>query len=725
MLLKKMGVKNHAFPLALVNQDLRGVDPFNPDLTMNEMLAISNECIINPWYFFREIARAPAKAGDLATPVEANRANIALWWSFFNHITFLLIQPRQTGKSFSTDLLMVLLMVIRCQNSQFNLLTKDDTLRRENVIRIKEIIDELPAYLDCRQRDDARNGEVITINKHNNRYLTHVPQSTEKGALNKGRGLSSPVVHIDEGPFQSHIGLAIGAMLASMGNVRERAARAGAPYGVIMTTTSGQKDSPSGAWFYSNMVLGSAPWSERYYDAKDAEELEHMVRRNCPGVGREPGGKFQICGTFDHRMLGKDDKWLRKKIEESLQSGEAAERDYLNIWTSGNEKSPFDLATTTRINSGKIEAKHSEIFPEGYIFRWHLEEDEIASRMANGHYVLGIDTSEALGHDNDDICMCMIDAETAEVVGTAAVNETNLITYSIWLARFLVKYVNVTVIIERRSSAMAIIDQLTLLLPRYGQDPFRRLFNWIVNDKDESISASERYREIRQPLGRRDAQFHNERKGSFGFATSGAGRTSRNALYSETLFAAVKRSAEHIKDPQLVQQLLGLVNKNGRIDHESGGHDDMVIAWLLAYWFLQSAKHHSFYGIDQQMVFAGAGIRKEETPAERAKRYEQEEIRQEIEAIYERLTKETDDWVSRRLEDRLRSLDRRLELQEDEHFTIDSLLQSVREARRGRVRTAALSNDYTPYHRGADVDSYRDVPEDRFQEYGDYTTMAA
>jgi hypothetical protein len=108
---KKMGIKNHAFPLALINQNLRGIDPFAPDLTQQEVLMITMECFQNPWYYFREIARAPAGSGQDAVPVQANRANLALWWSFFNHVLFLLIQPRQTGKSFSTDTLMIYLMV--------------------------------------------------------------------------------------------------------------------------------------------------------------------------------------------------------------------------------------------------------------------------------------------------------------------------------------------------------------------------------------------------------------------------------------------------------------------------------------------------------------------------------------------------------------------------------------------------------------------------------------
>ena len=108
--LKKKGIKNHAFFLALLDPTLQGVDPYSPDLTLDQMRRIGVEVRNNPWYFYREIAKAPARSGSTPDPVEFNRANVALWWSFYNHVTFFLTQPRQTGKSFSTDLLMTHLM---------------------------------------------------------------------------------------------------------------------------------------------------------------------------------------------------------------------------------------------------------------------------------------------------------------------------------------------------------------------------------------------------------------------------------------------------------------------------------------------------------------------------------------------------------------------------------------------------------------------------------------
>ena len=92
-LYKKMGIKNYFFPLALLQKDLEYVDPFDEDLTEDVKLMVAIECKYNPWYFLREVCRIPPNSGNTPVQFRANRGNIALVWSFLNHIDFALIQP--------------------------------------------------------------------------------------------------------------------------------------------------------------------------------------------------------------------------------------------------------------------------------------------------------------------------------------------------------------------------------------------------------------------------------------------------------------------------------------------------------------------------------------------------------------------------------------------------------------------------------------------------------
>lgn len=701
---RAMGIKNNAFMLALHNPDLQGLDPFDPNLSVHEMALVAVEAFENPWYYLREIARAPGMAGSDAVPVEGNRGNIALFWSFFNHIMTFLIQIRQTGKSFSTDTLMSYLMNIKCRDTQINLLTKDDDLRRKNIIRIKDIMSELPRYLQQRSKDDANNTEEVTIKNMGNSYSTHVPQASPKRAYNMGRGLTSPIFHIDEPPFQPNISIALPAALAAGGAAIDRAKAAGAPYGTILTTTAGKKDDKDGKYVY-NLLSDSAVWTERFFDAKNFQELEQMVRRNSRS------GKFMVNITLNHKQLGKNDEWLKQKLEENLQTGDDANRDFFNLWTSGSQTHPLPLSTLEAITGSVTQPLHVSVSnPHGYVIRWYIPENEIAEYMATHKVVLGMDTSDASG--GDDISLVMMDIETLDIIGIGTYNETNLIVFSEWVCSLLVTYKNLTAIIERRSTGSSLLDYLLLMLPQKGEDPFRRLFNRVVHDYDES---RDRFAEINQPIGRRPQDVYIRYKKTFGFATSGAGVTSRTELYSGNLQNAAKRGGTRTRDKSLIDQIAGLVTRNGRIDHEVGEHDDLVIGWLLCFWLMTQGKNLSFYGIDPKRIMSLAGSKITESPEEALLKYEQQMIRDKIEEIYEQLTNTNDEFISKKLEHELSRLDKQLILEEGEIYSMDALIQQAREAKaqRRRMQVQNYGNDNRFGYQNAPVHRTDGVLSDR------------
>lgn len=670
---RDMGVENHAFMLALVNQDLKGVDPHDPFLTQDQRRAIALECAINPWYFFRECARAPGESGREPVPVEANRGNIALWWLFFCHIFLILIQIRQTGKSFCTDVLMTYLMHICCKDTDINLMTKDDVLRRKNIERMKEVRDCIPPYLQQHTRLDVNNTEAVTVKSLGNNYTTHVPQSSPKQALNKGRGLTTAIFHIDEPAFQRHIAIALPAALAAMGAAEEAAAEAGAPYGTIMTTTAGKRDDPDGRYIYS-LVQGAAPWTELLFDCPNQKELERVIRKNA----RDKVVRVNI--TLNHRQLNKTDEWLRKRVERALAEGEDANRDFFNIWTSGNEEHPLDKEILERISQSKKSQVHESIsIPHGYMTRWYISEEEIGPRLDKGQFTLTIDPSEVGG--GDDLGLVLMDIETMEVIAAGTFNEANLISLAYWICEWFVSFPNITGVIERRSTGAMLLDYLLRVMPEKGIDPFRRLFNTIVNDYE---SDPERFKEIQVPMHRRDPEIYIRFKTAFGYATSASGTTSRKALYGLALRAAAKYGADVVHDGQLIDQITGLEKRNGRIDHQAGAHDDLVIAWLLGHWFIQYATRLDWYGIDPRRVMSKLRKTTAETPREVAVREEQESIRNQIDDIYDRLTAEEDEYVSMRMELELRRLDKQIVLRDGEIRSVDALIRQIRESKKQR-----------------------------------------
>ena len=61
---------------------------------------------------------------------------------------------------------------------------------------------------------------------------------------------------------------------------------------------------------------------------------------------------------------------------------------------------------------------------------------------------------------------------------------------------------------------------------------------------------------------------------------------------------------------------------------------------------------------------------------------EQIKIRNDIEKIYEQMSKESDEYVLQRLEKQLRFLDSRIVLEDGEHFSVDALIHELRQKKK-------------------------------------------
>ena len=715
-----MGVKNYAFMLALHDQSLKDVDPFSPFLTELEMVKIGIECKINPWYYFREIAKVPARSGSDAVPLLANRGNIALYWCFFNHVMTYLVQIRQTGKSISTDVLDSYLLNIRCRGTTINLLTKDDALRSENIQRLKDIIDEMPFYLKQRSKKDLDNTELINISSLGNWYKAHLPQKAKKFALNTGRGMSSPIFRVDEGPFQANIEISLPAALAAGVAMRNKARANNEPYGTTLTTTAGKKDDPDGRYFYQQ-ICAAAEWTEKFFDAKDATELEVMIRAVSRGlkekmrVGDEViRGEFAVNITMNHRQLGYDDAWLLTALEETKSVGDAADRDFFNRWTSGSLSSPLSIQQMEIIRGSQKEPLYVEDCKIGSFrvpCRWYIPKDSIDMYMAKNSSILSADTSDGAG--GDDISLSLTDVKTGMLIASFNVNQVNLLAFSEWVCeRWIIQCPNVTLIPERRSSAIALIDHLLLILPDRGIDPFKRIFNRIVNDPDENKTA---YEEIKLPLSRRPHDIYVRYKKAFGWATSGGGMTSRSDLYSTTLISAARNCGHMVNDKTTIDQILSLETRNGRVDHAPGEHDDAVIGWLLGHWMLTKAKNLLHYGIQVTDILSRNRGGSENGGVITKEQREQIFYRDKIKELLGKLEQEQNEIISMKIENELRFYNSKLIIEENEVLSLDELISKTKETKKQNI----ISKNRNHYGTGV-YDRYTNSYTSRGQSVFEY-----
>ena len=683
-LYKKMGIKNADFCLTLFQKELVGVDPFDPELDAATITRIQLEAKYNPWYYFREIARLPPTSGNTPIRFKANRGNIALFWSFFNHIDFGLLQPRQTGKSASTDILMTGMMYVWGENTVINLITKDTKLKNSNIERLKGMMDLLPSYLHVKDYEDVDNQDMMTCIRLGNKYKSSVGRNDKLAADKLGRGLTVPIMHFDELAYINWIEASLPVALASGSAARDEARDNGQPYGNIFTTTAGNITTRDGEYAH-RFLTGGAPWTESYFDLPDQPTLLKVVTKAS-------AQKPLIYGAFNHRQLGRTDEWLFTTLRESAQYGEIADRDYFNIWTVGGEGSPINQEQKKRVKESEKEPLYTQSFPDGYTIRWFIAKEELTKRMAEGKYVMGLDPSELLGEKSDSTGMVIIDIETHDIVGTGRYNETNIPALSAFLASILILYPNITFIPERKSMGMAIIDYVVIALHRAGIDPFKRIFNRIVDDA--TILESE-FRDIQTPMSARSATFYDRFKRYFGYATGGAGRYSRDALYVVSLPSSMDYGSRRIHCNLLINEIMSLTIRNGRIDHSRGNHDDLVISMLLAHWMCIQGQNLSYYGISSNSIFARAQISDKVLTRVEVHRVEVEsKSKREFDELLDELKHEKNPMVAAKIEFKLRALSKYINLDESSGVGIDAMIRQVKDERTRKVRTSRYSPQF-------------------------------
>ena len=669
-LYKRMGIKNHAFMLALHDSTLQGIDPFDPELTQDQKLRIARECKVNPWYWFREVMTVPAKASNKRIQFRANRANIATLWLAFNHITGYLIQPRQTGKSLTGDGLDAYMLNTGAANSDLSLITKDEKLRIKTSLQVRELITLTPKYLQLLSKKDIKNNERVTINALGNSLNLYVGRNDKKAADNLGRGMTTPIIRIDEFAYIYNIDITLPTLLASSTAAREEAAEAGSHYYTLFTTTPGKLNIKEGI-FAHDVYQKSVRWSEKFLDQPNIESLKNLINKNSLGYD-------VVLLEFNHRQLGFTDEWLIERVKAALSSGENAESDFFMKWIAGTLSSPVPKNILNIIVRSRIIEPNVEIAKGGYIINWFVNNHELNNLKVNGFLSIGLDTSDALGGKNDDIALVIRNTLTGAVVGGGRYNETNLAAFADFLVWLLEEYPNSILIPERRSSATAIMDFMFRIMIAKKMNPFKRIYNLIV----QNLEVNQQYK--KETLDRMPTlETLSKHKRKFGYATSSKGEHSREFLYGNIFKIALSYTADTVRYGPLISQIASLKIKNNRIDHGEDEHDDLVFSWLLAMFFIIMGKNTEYYGmkfnhklniiVDSEV---GDGVENKE------KVQEQLRLKNTMTDLIEKLKATKNEIMATKLINKIRKLETKIDTSILTNVNIDSILDGIKIAKR-------------------------------------------
>lgn len=581
--LKKKGLKNHLFPLALRDQGLKGIDPHklnnenDPGFTMR--LRVIQECTLNVWYFLRECVRFPSANGF--GHMSFNRANCAMVWCFMQGIDYIAIQPRQTGKTTLALILSVWSTFVGCNNFGMGMYCYGDSLRKKNLEALRGIRDNLPKYFFIDSKSSIDNSEMIKYAPLENKYWTFISQKSEVAANNVGRGFALGGLHIDEPAFCANLKVSVPVMRAAMTKASDNAKKFGFPHSLLYTTTAGDPSQPSGLEAF-NYVRKAFNMTESLYDFEDRETTANFLKANSISGA--------VNGTYSHQQLGFTNEWLMNEIRQKNYSYDTVMRDLLNRWYVGAGDPILKQHIIKRISASRATdgPLHQE-FIDDFIVSWYIPESEV-NKFRNKSIIVGLDASEMV--DRDFTTAVGIDPKTLRTLFTFRCNSANITAVARFCASMMVKYNRMILVPEAKSSGRVITDAITENLVARGISPFTRIYNRVVQEHNTNPT----YRK----MDFRDTELYNNGGRKYvGFQTSGK---TRDVLYKDVLQKAASISADNVLDGTLIDELISLEVRNGRIDHGPNKHDDMVISWLLAHWLVFYGANLKYYGLDVSQI---------------------------------------------------------------------------------------------------------------------------
>ncbi len=674
LLLKSMGVKNHLMHLQLHDSTLAGIDPHSPNLTGEQKKRILLECRSNIWYFFREVARIPSSGNVKIQPL-CNRAFLSTIWLAVNHITQFLLQIRQTYKSSTLFLLETYILNIATFNVSAMLLTKDDTLRSKSSKEVINFIEALPEYLQFLGKRDIKNSERIVVSLLKNDFTIKVAQSSLKRADLLGRGSTVPVVFIDEGAYIFNLEATLPAILTATVSAREQAKASGSMYFTLIASTAGKLGSKDARFAYDIFNKG-LKWTETFLDLKDEATLNEVLNKNA--------GEYKVMILeYNHRQLGFSDDWLHERIRVSLAKGDGLRNELLNHWTNDNISSALSKEHAKIIDESKVNDFRTTVYKHGYTLRWYITEQELLELIHTGNITIGLDTSDGLGGSSDSISLCLRDSRDAGVIGATDMNETNLTQFAEFLVDILIELPNSILVPERRSSCTAILDHMFTIMTlqqkitRHGMNvvmnPFKRIYNKITDTPSnytDKITKEAFSKNV-------SLAFITKHKRAFGYTTSGGGDNSRSLLFGNVFTTALEVSADKVRDKTLANQLLGLSIKNGRIDHEHGGHDDLAIAYLLSMFFLMLANNKEGYGLKGVHLNRVNVISREGESLSKREKDKENSLKDELNFLIKKLRKSRDISQSLRMIARIESIKGQLNPRALTAYNKENLLDDI------------------------------------------------
>lgn len=680
VMFQQMGLQNYDFHLALLDPRIEHLDPYDPNLTAEQMQWIKIEIDRNIWYYLREVYRVVPSSGDDYPPLKCNRHVIAVPFLYYNHITSASCIMRQVGKTLIAEAIKSHQTIGASTGTTLLWVTTDAKKRLDTVRGLKRTLAALPDYVyKADPKNDSDNGNEVTNYLCGNVVNYGVGQADPRVAERNGRGYRLPTKFFDEVAETKNAHIIVGAASGSSNAAIRFAKEHGLSYGDVLMCTAGDVRTPEGQFYY-NFINSGMIFDERLlYDVKDQKELELVVMEHSRNADAPV-----VNLTFSWRQMGltlEEYRSIRgRAIRDCNGDMDKVGREVDSIWTMQGGGNALTPAQRESIKASERDIVAFDKLLSRFIVNWYVTKSELKTLDAEHRLIMGCDTSQGNGRDSCSITFT--DAATAAVVGRTDISSVNLTVYIQFVVALMMMFDNSVLIIENKVSGQAVIDGVIAAFQAIGKDPFRRMYNLYHQEPERFPGGVNAMNSV--PPGRRSLDFYNSFKGNIGYSTN---TRLRQELYDVCLFEAISYGGHTIRDKTLSAQMQSLVRDKGRIDHAVGGNDDAVISYLLTVWFLLFGRNYSRYGIPSRIPLSQAirtkdGARDEEDVA----RYERiQVIEEELERLEGMLRHHLGTFYGKSLEMKIEQGYKELEQLGGEPRNLAQLIDDIRkQARRGR-----------------------------------------
>ena len=587
--LKDNNVRSFMFPLMIYDKGLIGVDPYDEKLSAALKARIIIECKRNIWYFIREVARVPVPGGHVM--FDLHRGNLAMLFCLWLNLDTSIELPRQHYKTYSAVFYYLWLLLLRAENYEMVFTNKSNADSIRNLKRLTDLLDPSKKYLPDYLRTplnaslDTNNQERLTVVSLNNTIRVVSPSNSQENADKAGRGMTVPIIWMDEMAFIKFCNIMYGSMRPAFSTASKFAKQNGTPYSVLVTTTPSDLDSENGIFVY-NLIQSACRWDEKMYDwcfdKGGGKAGEDYVRAY---IENNSQNNF-VYIEYSYKELGKDEAWLAKQTKELNNNTSLVKRELLLEWTHSSVDSVFSEETLDRV-ARFAEQKSVNDYQKIYLLnnKYPMYIIEDMENMVDTPWLVSADIGGGLSQDRT--VLTVIDPFTSRIKAllisnTMPVNELEQVVVEL-KSLYLPKMIFAP---ERNYSGDYLIANL--------------FSNTKVNFKD-SIT----YYKLSDNLLKKRVQGRTELFNSTnGVLSSGAKRSkdvakyeygvntnvkTRSIMVENILFNLVEETPELINNPFLFSELKTLVKtKNGKIEHQAGSHDDVVMSYLIGLYTLQN-----------------------------------------------------------------------------------------------------------------------------------------